>query len=68
MAERIYRERELDQVDGISRSTRRRLIAEGKYPRPFQIGGSPYLIGWTGSAVERWIAEQAKAPLETTAA
>ena len=74
MAERIYRERELDQVDGLSRSTRRRLIAEGRYPRPINLGGSAYLVGWLASSVERWIQDQVEAsrrerlPLEPTAA
>ena len=61
MGERILRERDLGQIDGLSRTTRRRLIDAGKYPTPLMIAGSPYMKGWTASSVERWIEDQVRA-------
>lgn len=51
--ERIVRERELEPIDGLSRSTRRREIAAGRYPKAIQL--TDYTIGWRLSEVQAWI-------------
>lgn len=55
---RVIRERDLDFVDGLTRTTRRRLIAAGKYPKPIKL--SDYMIGWLDTDVQAFIAERAR--------
>ena len=46
---------------GLGRSTVYRLIDEGKFPRPVQLGGTT-LVAWVQSEIDAWIAERIAAP------
>ena len=46
---------------GLGRSTIYRLIDEGQFPRPVQLGGTT-LVAWVQSEVDGWIAERIAAP------
>jgi prophage regulatory protein len=52
-ADRILRDKELDELTGTSRTTRWRLIKKGEFPAPVQI--SDTTIGWRESVIQEWI-------------
>lgn len=53
MPVKILRLQIVSQRTGLSRSTIYRKIADGTFPRPFQI--SSRAIGWKAEDVENWI-------------
>jgi predicted DNA-binding transcriptional regulator AlpA len=60
---RLIHDRELrTMIGGLSRSTVRRLIAEGRFPRPIVLSrskkGRPARVAWVSDEVFRWINER----------
>jgi len=55
-ADRILRDGEVCALTGISRTTRWRLIREGRFPKPVRLTSTA--IGWRASSVAQWIAER----------
>lgn len=55
---RLIRLKEVQHRVGLGRSTIYRWMAEGKFPKPVQLGG--YAVAWAESEVEGWIAERLK--------
>lgn len=53
MGDRILRRRETAQRVGVHRDTLRRMVAEGRFPRPRVI--TPSVQGWPESVVDEWI-------------
>ena len=53
---RLIRLPEVQHRVGLGRSTIYRWMAEGKFPRPVQLGG--YSVAWQELEVEEWIAEK----------
>jgi prophage regulatory protein len=51
---RLVRLPEVQRRVGLGRSTIYRWMAEGKFPRPVQLGG--YAVAWAEDEVENWIA------------
>jgi prophage regulatory protein len=51
---RLIRLPEVQHRVGIGRSTIYRWMAEGKFPKPVQLGG--YAVAWAEHEVEAWIA------------
>ncbi len=50
---RLIRLPEVQHRVGLGRSTIYRWMAEGKFPKPVQLGG--YAVAWAEDEVERWI-------------
>lgn len=53
---RLIRLPEVQHRVGLGRSTIYRWMAEGKFPRPVQLGG--YTVAWSEAEVEAWIASK----------
>ena len=51
---RLIRLPEVQHRVGLGRSTIYRWMAEGKFPKPVQLGG--YAVAWAEDEVEAWIA------------
>ena len=51
---RLVRLPEVQHRVGLGRSTIYRWMAEGKFPRPVQLGG--YAVAWAEDEIETWIA------------
>lgn len=52
---RLIRLPEVQHRVGLGRSTIYRWMAEGKFPKPTQLGG--YAVAWAEEDVDAWIAE-----------
>lgn len=50
---RLIRFREVQHRVGLGRSTIYRWIAEGKFPKPVQLGG--YAVAWAEDDIQAWI-------------
>ena len=50
---RLIRLREVQHRVGLGRSTIYRWMAEGRFPKPVQLGG--YAVAWAEDAIETWI-------------
>ena len=61
--DRILRDSELNAICGNSRTTRWRLIKEGKFPQPLQIGARS--VGWRESDVRAWLASRPTGLIES---
>ena len=55
---RLIRLPEVQHGVGLGRSTIYRWMAEGKFPKPVQLGG--YSVAWAENEVEAWIATRLK--------
>lgn len=55
---RLIRLPEVQHRVGLGRSTIYRWMAEGKFPKPVQLGG--YSVAWAEDDVEHWITERIK--------
>lgn len=55
---RLIRFPEVKHRVGLGRSTIYRWMAEGKFPKPVQLGG--YVVAWAEDEVERWISARLK--------
>ncbi len=55
----IMRLPEVRRTTGLSRSTLYMRIAEGKFPKPVNLGGRA--VGWLQSEVEAWLERQVEA-------
>lgn len=55
---RLIRFKEVQHRVGLGRSTIYRWMAEGKFPRPVQLGG--YAVAWALEDVESWISSRLK--------
>ena len=64
-AMQIYREREVLKMLSVSRTTLRRWMSTGNFPRPRQLG--PHAIGWTEQDIKEWIDSRPIAGAGTTA-
>lgn len=53
---RLIRLPEVQHRVGLGRSTIYRWMAEGKFPKPVQLGG--YLVAWAEEEVESWITDK----------
>lgn len=53
---RLIRLKEVQHRVGLGRSTIYRWMAEGKFPKPVQLGGST--VAWSEGEVDRWIANR----------
>jgi len=53
---RLIRLPEVKHRVGLGRSTIYRWMAEGKFPKPVQLGG--YSVAWAEDEVEAWIADR----------
>ncbi|MDN7179040.1 AlpA family transcriptional regulator [Caballeronia sp. SEWSISQ10-4 2] len=56
MKERLVRLREVRTRVGLGRSTLYQYLADGKFPRPVQIGGGR--VAWIESDIDMWIKER----------
>jgi len=63
--DRIIRKSELTSLDGLSTSTRARLIRAGKYPAPVQLGAR--CVGYRLEEILQWIADRPKVTGPTAA-
>lgn len=57
-APRLIRLPEVKHRVGLGRSTIYRWMAEGKFPKPVQLGG--YVVAWAEDEIERWISARLK--------
>ena len=57
--ERFLREREVQRLTALSRTTRWRLERTGRFPRRRKL--SDNAVGWLASEIEAWMAERAEA-------
>jgi prophage regulatory protein len=55
--DRILRDAEVGDRTGLSRTTRWRLIREGKFPRPLKLTEHG-AIGWRQSSIDAWVASR----------
>ena len=55
---RLIRLPEVRHRVGLGRSTIYRWMAEGKFPKPVQLGG--YAVAWAEDEVEAWISDRLK--------
>ena len=53
---RLIRLKEVQHRVGLGRSTIYRWVAEGKFPKPVQLGSST--VAWSEGEIERWIHER----------
>lgn len=53
---RLIRLPEVQHRVGLGRSTIYRWMAEGKFPKPVQLGG--YAVAWSDDDITSWIAER----------
>lgn len=51
---RLIRFKEVQHLVGLGRSTIYRWMAEGKFPKPVQLGG--YAVAWAEEDIQIWIA------------
>lgn len=52
---RLIRLPEVRHRVGLGRSTIYRWMAEGRFPKPVQLGG--YAVAWAEDEIEEWVAE-----------
>lgn len=55
---RLIRLKEVQHRVGLGRSTIYRWMAEGKFPKPVQLGG--YAVAWAQEDIDLWIAQHAQ--------
>lgn len=48
-------------LTGLSLSTLDRMVKEGRFPRPVQLGDRA--VAWPSEAIEKWMASRSAAPL-----
>ncbi len=53
---RLIRLPEVQHRVGLGRSTIYRWMAEGKFPKPVQLGG--YAVAWAEDEVDAWVADR----------
>lgn len=53
---RLIRLKEVQHRVGLGRSTIYRWMAEGKFPKPVQLGG--YTVAWAEDELNTWIADK----------
>jgi prophage regulatory protein len=54
--DRIIREREVEAITGLARTTRWRAVKAGTFPKPVRL--TPSTIGWCQTDLARWLAER----------
>jgi prophage regulatory protein len=54
--DRILRDEAVRDRTGLSRTTRWRLIRDGKFPKPVKL--TEHAIGWRESVIEAWLASR----------
>lgn len=58
---RLIRLKEVQHRVGLGRSTIYRWMAEGKFPKPVQLGG--YAVAWAQEDIDLWIAQHAQSSI-----
>lgn len=58
LAERVLREAEVAKVTGLSRWTRRRLIARGEFPPSVRLTQTGSARGWLYSDIQAWLRQR----------
>ena len=53
---RLIRFKEVQHRVGLGRSTIYRWMAEGKFPKPVQLGG--YAVAWAEADIDKWISSR----------
>ena len=53
---RLIRLKEVQHRVGLGRSTIYRWMAEGKFPKPVQLGG--YAVAWAEADIDKWISSR----------
>jgi prophage regulatory protein len=61
MSQRMLRQREVQQLTGLSRSRLFEAVKDGKFPKPFAIIEGGRATGWFLDEVEAFIAERKEA-------
>ena len=56
---RLIRLKEVQHRVGLGRSTIYRWMAEGRFPKPVQLGG--HAVAWPQEAIDEWIRQRAAA-------
>jgi len=54
--DRIIREREVEAITGLARTTRWRGVKAGTFPKPVRL--TPSTIGWSEADLAQWLAER----------
>lgn len=54
--DRFLREPEVQNITGLSRTTRWRLTREGQFPKAYKIGGGN-AVAWRESEIQDWMEE-----------
>lgn len=57
---RLIRVKEVQHRVGLGRSTIYRWMAEGRFPKPLQLGG--YAVAWAEDDIQAWIGSQVGKP------
>ncbi len=50
----ILRRRDVEAITGLGRSTIYKMISDGQFPKPIQLGARA--VGWPESAIRAWLA------------
>lgn len=58
----ILRLPDVIRVTGLSKTSIYRMIAEGEFPRPVQLGKQA--VGWKSSAIQQWNESREEVPLD----
>lgn len=53
MTDRILREQEVAEVTGLSRTTRWRMVQDGRFPPPLKLTSRNH--GWLKSDIDQWL-------------
>lgn len=53
---RLIRVKEVQHCVGLGRSTIYRWMAEGRFPKPVQLGG--YVVAWAEDDIQAWVDSQ----------
>jgi len=59
MTDRILRQKDVQDITGLSRSTIYRQVNAGTFPAPVKL--TDRLIGWHGSTISEWLAARPEA-------
>lgn len=59
MQDRLLRREEVETRCGLARSTIYRLMRDGTFPEPMQVG--PRAVRWPQSEIENWLSERPRA-------
>ena len=55
----ILRRRDVEAITGLGRSTIYKMISDGQFPKPIQLGARA--VGWPESAIRAWLTSRGNA-------